>query len=553
MAIGGSSHDNDETLLFKGVKSGSAQETKLDTLTRLQVFGYTIGHFQNDLCAALWFNFILVFINDVAFKGNKQASSHAGTVLLWGQIADGLATPLVGVFSDKTNSRLGQRTPWYLFGFIIVTVSFIFIFQDCLLCDWLNDYSESMQVFYYVFFASAFNVGWAAVQVAHMSLVPSLTLSRKTRDRLNNQRNTFTYVANLFVLVFALFLFEIFKNATDARLQFKILSLGALAFGFLTSLFFLSTVNESRITKDCAQIKKQLMQQHTEADVENHTTQDHSVMPQADESSMNNVTPLLEETQVERKSVREETKSWTHWFGVPAFYLYGAVYMGVRMLVNVQSSLIIFYLQHVIRIGDGAESHNGLSKECAIIPMIVYLSSSIVSSGLKTLYEKIGRKKTFTIGAISALIGTGVMMILDQSTQKYIYPLAVLIGIGQSISLNTGISLIGEVIGADGASGAFVFGAYSLLDKFSNGIVLYYVMEREISNPINMNYLRTCTCIIPGAAILISWFLVIGGKAADYSEGDSVVAKKKKKNITKISLAPTSYNNTNTNTTQSML
>ena len=37
---------------------------------------------------------------------------YNSTVLLWGQIADGLATPLVGVFSDKTNSRLGKRTPW---------------------------------------------------------------------------------------------------------------------------------------------------------------------------------------------------------------------------------------------------------------------------------------------------------------------------------------------------------------------------------------------------------------------------------------------------------
>jgi len=78
MTLGGSSSNDDEILLFKGVKSGSGQETKLDTLTRLQVFGYTIGHFQNDLCAALWFNFILVFINDVAFKGNKKASAYAG-------------------------------------------------------------------------------------------------------------------------------------------------------------------------------------------------------------------------------------------------------------------------------------------------------------------------------------------------------------------------------------------------------------------------------------------------------------------------------------------
>jgi len=78
MTYGGSSSNDDETLLFKGVKSGSDRETKLDTLTRLQIFGYTVGHFQNDLCAALWFNFILVFINDVAFKGSKQASAHAG-------------------------------------------------------------------------------------------------------------------------------------------------------------------------------------------------------------------------------------------------------------------------------------------------------------------------------------------------------------------------------------------------------------------------------------------------------------------------------------------
>jgi len=33
----------------------------------------------------------------------------------------------------------------------------------------------------------------------------------------------------------------------------------------------------------------------------------------------------------------EDAVSWTHWFKVPAFYLYGTVYMGVRMLVNVQS------------------------------------------------------------------------------------------------------------------------------------------------------------------------------------------------------------------------
>ena len=110
-------------------------------------------------------------------------------VLLSGQIADGIATPIVGYFSDKINTRIGKRTPWYIFGTILVTICFLFLFQECLLCEWFGSNDSGLMMFYYIFFPSVFNVGWAAVQVAHMSLVPSLTLSRKQRDSLNTLRN----------------------------------------------------------------------------------------------------------------------------------------------------------------------------------------------------------------------------------------------------------------------------------------------------------------------------------------------------------------------------
>ncbi len=48
----------------------------------------------------------------------------------------------------------------------------------------------------------------------------------------------------------------------------------------------------------------------------------------------------IEETRERSESGldgEEGAVSWTHWFKVPAFYVYGIVYMGVRMLVNVQS------------------------------------------------------------------------------------------------------------------------------------------------------------------------------------------------------------------------
>lgn len=103
-----------------------------------------------------------------------------------------------GIFSHITFDR-------YIFGFILVTICFVFIFREN------NSTDQGARIAYYIFFPSAFNVGWASVQVAHMSLVPSLTLSRKTRDKLNNFRNTFTYIANLYVLLLAFILFLTLK------------------------------------------------------------------------------------------------------------------------------------------------------------------------------------------------------------------------------------------------------------------------------------------------------------------------------------------------------
>ena len=87
-----------------------------------------MGHFCNDLCAAAWFTYVLYYVKDVV----KLEDYIAGFVMLSGQIADGITTPLVGFFSDKTNTKIGKRTPWYIFGTLFVVPTFlgIFIYPD---------------------------------------------------------------------------------------------------------------------------------------------------------------------------------------------------------------------------------------------------------------------------------------------------------------------------------------------------------------------------------------------------------------------------------------
>jgi hypothetical protein len=44
-----------------------------------------------------------------------------------------------------------------------------------------NTENKASEYAYYTIFADLINIGWAALQISHMSLVPSLTCSRKRR------------------------------------------------------------------------------------------------------------------------------------------------------------------------------------------------------------------------------------------------------------------------------------------------------------------------------------------------------------------------------------
>lgn len=79
-------------------------------------FGYGIGHVLNDICASVWFTYLLVYFHLVL----GFTPVYAGILLLIGQIADALATPFVGYHSDKRDDfwlcRYGRRKTWHLTG-----------------------------------------------------------------------------------------------------------------------------------------------------------------------------------------------------------------------------------------------------------------------------------------------------------------------------------------------------------------------------------------------------------------------------------------------------
>ena len=134
---------------------------------------------------------------------------------------------------------------WYIFGTLFVIPCFMGIFTDPTFI--LDNLSENQRNAWYVTLPGLFNVGWASVQISHMAIVNNLSASNQKRDRLSNNRNGFTYAANITVLSFALLLFNV---VSDPKKQFRYLCLIAMSIGAFSSIFYVLNINEVRLTKE---------------------------------------------------------------------------------------------------------------------------------------------------------------------------------------------------------------------------------------------------------------------------------------------------------------
>ena len=168
---------------FYGEAGNMAKVAIGSHLNKATIFSYGIGHVLNDLCASMWFSYLLIFFHKVVIFNNIDA----GIFLLVGQIADGLATPIIGVQSDKTaNVKYGKRKIWHLGGTLAVALSFPFIFDLCIY-QCANNPRWSLFV-YYIPFIVIFQCGWASTQISHLALIPDLASTTNEKVLLNALR-----------------------------------------------------------------------------------------------------------------------------------------------------------------------------------------------------------------------------------------------------------------------------------------------------------------------------------------------------------------------------
>lgn len=407
--------------------SDSNRTRSLPPLRRLC---YAVGHFLNDLCASMWFTYLLVFYHTVLGFQN----TNAGVLLLVGQIADGICTPLIGYESDRTPGcgNYGKRKTWHLVGTLSVVLSFAFIFNQCLGCDSLTPQWASL--IYFVPFIIIFQFGWAATQISHLSLIPELVTCEHAKVELTAYRYAFTVIANITVYAVAYLLFHVQAEGDDALGPvdipvFRNLSLIVLGIGTLFSLIFHLGITERR--------------PGAEGEAEGQEGEEEAERR-----------PLLP---------RPETSSgllqWKCWLRQPSFYQVAVLYMSTRLIVNLSQTYIAMYLTNTLELP---------KKFIATIPLVMYLSGFLSSFIMKPVSKLIGKSLTYFVGLL-LIMAFSYWVLLDDKMGQRVYGAAVLLGAGSATIVVISLSMTAELIGDQTQSGAFVYGAMSFTDKVANG------------------------------------------------------------------------------------
>ncbi|XP_071698048.1 uncharacterized protein [Rutidosis leptorrhynchoides] len=408
----------------------AGKESPAVAVGRGSVFFYGVGHMLNDITAACWFTYLLVFMTDIGLSPRDAA-----TVMLSGQIADGFTT----IFAGELIDRFGHFKIWHGAGSILVAVSFSSVFGSCVPCIIFGNESTSLQTIGYSFFAAVFNVGWAATQVSHMSMVNCITLNSTSRVVMTSCRNAFSMVANLslYAIAFGVFHLRSSKTTEDIENQYRWIAYSSIFIGLCFVVVFNIGTKEPRLRND----------------VQGHVYQ---------------------------------KISWIYWFKKILYYQVALVYVFTRLITNVSQAFLAFYVINDLRMAQSSK---------ASIPAMIYICSFVVSILLQELTWTSKRLKVFfAAGGVLWMLCGSAIFFMSSNMKNIMYLLSLVIGIANALITVTGVSMQSYLVGEDVKGCAFVYGSLSFLDKVTCGFALWALESYQTTPTALKDCNPVCSC-----------------------------------------------------------
>ncbi|XP_012228674.2 major facilitator superfamily domain-containing protein 12-like [Linepithema humile] len=385
-------------------------------------FAYALGHVFNDLTAAMWFSYTLIYLQRVALL----EPIVAGALLLLGQVIDAIMTPVFGFLVD----RYCKKKIWHVVGSTMVTLSFPIIFGG-----FAN--SSTTAMFLYVTSITIFQTGWAAVQISHLSMIPSLTNSLLARADLTAIR--YSAQVGAAVVVFAVTWIVLPTNGESMvqldqqdDYKFRNIVLVLTTFGLTATVFF------------HVLLKANLLEQTS--------------------SKLNVEEGIRTSDNFSNRRVS--------WVAITILLRVAMLYVASRLFITLATVYLPLYIE---------ETKVGGKQALATVPLVSYVSSFAAALLLKYINRTCGTKFCYFLGAIIGIIAAVVTEFVGSNT-TVVYAVAVLIGAGSSITMVTALSVTAELIGSRTERSALVYSIVTFLDKIITGFVVILIEKWRCSN-----------------------------------------------------------------------
>ncbi|HIK28028.1 MAG: MFS transporter [Oscillatoriaceae bacterium SKW80] len=396
---------------------------KLSFFTKL---AYGAGDLGSAVTANILVFFLSPFLTDVA----GLAPGLAGLTQLIGKIWDAVNDPIVGVLSDRTNSKWGRRYPWMIFG--------AFPFAIFFFLQWIIPLPPNNQwglFWYYTIISILFNACYTAVNLPYTALTPELTEDYDERTSLNSFRFTFSIGGSILsVIIFGLITLII----PNERIKYIVVGiiLGLLS---IVSVFWCVWGTRERVTAIAAQ------------------------HPETEEPVGQ---PILEQLRIVFSNK-------------PFLYVVG-IYLCSWLAVQLTAAIIPYFIRFWMRPSEDPQIVNQVINQ---VILVVQGTAIIMLFVWNAVSDRYGKKAVYFMGMSLWIIAQAGLFFLQPGQNTIMYILCVLAGFGVSVAYLIPWSMLPDVIELDelrtGQRREGIFYSFIVfLQKVCLGLAVFVVLQR---------------------------------------------------------------------------
>ncbi|HEY9642160.1 MAG TPA: MFS transporter [Coleofasciculaceae cyanobacterium] len=384
---------------------------------------YGAGDLGPAITANILAFFLLFFFTSVAGLN----AGLAGSILMISKIWDAINDPIVGMMSDRTRSaKWGRRYPWMLWGAVPFGITF---FLQWIVPKFGTDAAANQWglFWYYILIAILFNTFYTMVNLPYTALTPELTQDYNERTSLNSFRFAFSIGGSIFSLILAQ---VIFQKVTDPQQQYQVLG-GICALLSTVPLYWcvFGTIGRSRsVALRSAEL------------------------PDASESL-----PFLEQLKIA--------------FSNRPFLFVIGIYLCSWLGVQITAAILPYFVVNWMGLSAGTFTLVALAVQATALLMLFVWSA---------VSARVGKKAVYFMGMVLWIIAQGGLFFLQPHQTAWLYPLAIMAGIGVSTAYLIPWSMIPDVIELDELNtgqrreGVF-YGFMVLLQKVGLAIGLFVI------------------------------------------------------------------------------